>query len=80
MTRPQDRRLHHNRTHPREVEQPPYFVHDLQLFALGVQLAIRNSAAHGTTEMTEQEALERLSTLSLLARCVEGCDLVTILD
>lgn len=48
----------------------------LRSFAPGVQQTIRNPAAHGTGEMAPQEALERLATLSLLARWVETCDLL----
>ncbi len=47
----------------------------LRFFAPGVQLTIRNPAAHGSQELTEQEALERLASLSLLARWVDECDL-----
>lgn len=49
----------------------------LRQFAPGVQMTIRNPAAHGLDELDEQEALERLATLSLLARWVEACDLQT---
>lgn len=52
----------------------------LRLFAPGVQLTIRNTAAHGTGEIAEQEALERLATLSLLARWVDQCDLSQTTD
>lgn len=48
----------------------------LRQFAPGVQMTIRNDAAHGTYEMAEQHALERLTTLSLLARWVDECELV----
>lgn len=48
----------------------------LRQFAPGVQMTIRNGAAHGTDEMPEQLALERLAVLSLLARWVDECDLV----
>ncbi len=47
----------------------------LRHFAPGVQMTIRNPAAHGLGEMSEQEALERLAALSLLARWVEDCRL-----
>lgn len=42
-------------------------------------LILRNvsaTATHGRGEMTEQEAVERLSVLSLLARWVDQCDLI----
>jgi hypothetical protein len=45
-------------------------------FAPGVQMTIRNSAAHGLGELDEQVALEQLATLSLLARWVDECDLI----
>lgn len=48
----------------------------LLLFAPGVQMTVRNSAAHGLGELDEQSALERLATLSLLARWVDECDLI----
>jgi hypothetical protein len=47
----------------------------LRFFAPGVQMTIRNEAAHGAAEMDEQSALERLSTLSLLARWVDECEI-----
>ncbi|MFN3003020.1 TIGR02391 family protein [Mycolicibacterium wolinskyi] len=48
----------------------------LRQFAPGAQMTIRNPATHGLGEMTPQEAAERLSTLSLLARWVDQCDLL----
>jgi uncharacterized protein (TIGR02391 family) len=50
----------------------------LRRFAPGVQLTIRNSAAHGVDEMDAQDALERLGVLSLLARWVDRCELVEV--
>lgn len=50
----------------------------LRQFAPGVQMTIRNSAAHGSVEMSEQEALERLAALSLLAGWVENCELIEV--
>lgn len=47
----------------------------LRQFAPGMQMTIRNPAAHSLDELTEQEALERLAALSLLARWVDECDL-----
>ena len=49
----------------------------LRQFAPGVQMTIRNPAAHGAVELGEQEALERLAVLSLLARWVDECHLET---
>lgn len=48
----------------------------LRQLAPGIQMTIRNSAAHGLGELDEQLALERLATLSLLARWVEDCEVV----
>jgi hypothetical protein len=39
-------------------------------------MTIRNSATHNTDDISEKDALERLATLSLLVRWVDGCDLV----
>lgn len=47
----------------------------LRQFAPGVQMTIRNPAAHSPEELGEQAALERLAVLSLLARWVDDCDL-----
>lgn len=44
----------------------------LQL-GLGSFFAIRNPAAHETGEWTEQESLEQLATLSVLARLIDSC-------
>ena len=49
--------------------------HGLRLFAPGVQMLVRNEAPHSTEAWTEQEALERLATLSLLAGWVAACAL-----
>jgi uncharacterized protein (TIGR02391 family) len=48
----------------------------LRRFAPGAQMTIRNPATHGPGEITPQEAVERLSVLSLLARWVDECELV----
>lgn len=45
----------------------------LRLFAPGVQMLIRNPATHSVDDMPEQDALERLAVLSLLARWVDQC-------
>jgi hypothetical protein len=45
--------------------------------AQGVYSAIRNPAAHTTNELPKQEALEQLATLSVLARWIEGCEIVS---
>lgn len=49
----------------------------LRQFAPGAQMTIRNPAAHGDA-MGEQDALERLAALSLLARWVDHCRLVEV--
>jgi hypothetical protein len=41
----------------------------------GVQSTIRNPSSHGVSELSEQEGLERLAVLSLLARWVDECEL-----
>ncbi|GAA3771070.1 hypothetical protein GCM10022240_24080 [Microbacterium kribbense] len=43
----------------------------------GVFSAIRNPATHSTDDMARQEALEQLATLSILARWIHRCELVT---
>lgn len=48
----------------------------LRQFAPGAQMTIRNPATHGSAEMSEQEAAERLAVLSLLARWVDQCNLL----
>lgn len=51
----------------------------LRQFAPGLQMTIRNPAVHGgAAQMSEQDALERLATLSLLARWVGHCQLVRV--
>jgi hypothetical protein len=46
--------------------------------AQGVFSAIRNPATHSTEELPEQEALEQLATLSMLARWIDQCEVVQI--
>lgn len=43
----------------------------------GVFSAIRNPATHSTQDMERQEALEQLATLSILARWIDRCELVS---
>lgn len=43
----------------------------------GVFAAIRNVATHTTDDVSKQDALEQLATLSLLARWIDRCDLAT---
>ena len=49
-------------------------------FGQGCALGIRNLNAHGTGELAEQEALEYLAALSVLARWVDECDAVGVAD
>lgn len=49
-------------------------------FAPRVQMTIRNAAAHSTDLKSEQDALEWLAALSLLARWVESCALFEYCD
>ncbi len=44
----------------------------------GAFAAIRNIATHTTADLPKQEALEQLATLSLLARWIDQCEVVTI--
>ena len=43
--------------------------------ARAMSLTVRNPATHLRTELTEQEALERLGALSFLARLLDGCEI-----
>jgi hypothetical protein len=47
----------------------------LRQFAPGAHMVIRNPAAHSTDQMSEQDGLERLAVISLLARWLGECDL-----
>lgn len=44
----------------------------------GVFAAIRNTATHTTADLPKQEAPEQLATLSLLARWIDLCPLVSV--
>lgn len=44
-----------------------------QYFGMGCAQGIRNPQAHPSPDLTEQEALEQLAALSVLARWVEQC-------
>jgi hypothetical protein len=46
--------------------------------AQGVFSAIRNPATHTTKELPKQEALEQLATLSVLARWIESCQVISL--
>ena len=45
-------------------------------FGRGCAQGIRNLSAHGTDDLPEQEALEHLAALSVLARWVDACQVV----
>ena len=47
-----------------------------QFLGMGCAQGIRNPQAHGTDDLEEQEALEQLAALSILARWVESSNLV----
>ncbi|MDX3841806.1 TIGR02391 family protein [Streptomyces europaeiscabiei] len=47
------------------------------LLGQGAYSALRNPAAHGVTDLPEQEALEQLATFSVLARLIDECQVVT---
>ncbi|MER8026725.1 TIGR02391 family protein [Glutamicibacter protophormiae] len=46
-------------------------------FAPGVNMVIRNPATHVAEDFTEQDALERLATLSVLAKLVDKCQVLS---
>ncbi len=50
----------------------------LRQFAPGANMVIRNPATHVDQDMSTQGALERLATLSLLARLVDRCAVETV--
>ena len=47
-----------------------------QYLGMGCAQGIRNAQAHGTDDLDEQEALEQLAALSVLARWVESSSVV----
>lgn len=59
------------------AEQPKRWTsaHEGAMFlGMGCAQGIRNSQAHPSDDITEQEALEQLAALSVLARWVDECD------
>ncbi|MBC6447334.1 TIGR02391 family protein [Actinokineospora xionganensis] len=52
----------------------------VRLFALGCAWAIRNPATHEDGEWEEQEALEQLAALSVLARMIDQCEVIRVED
>ena len=46
----------------------------LRQFAPGTNMVIRNPATHANEPLSEQAALERLATLSVLAHFVDHCE------
>lgn len=53
----------------------PAFGKVLAGLSVGLNLTVRNSAAHDREEITEQEAMERLAAYSLLARFLDQCEI-----
>ena len=49
-------------------------------FGMGRAQGIRNPQAHPSDDITEQEALEQLAALSVLARWVDECDVVSVAE
>src|SRR6476661_6675043 len=47
-------------------------------FAPGVNMVIRNPATHVADDFTEQDGLEQLATLSVLAKFVDRCVVVSV--
>ena len=47
---------------------------------MGCAQGIRNPQAHPSSDLTEQEALEQLAALSVLARWVDECEVVNAAD
>jgi hypothetical protein len=45
----------------------------LHQFAPGISMVIRNPATHKDSDLSEQDGLERLATLSVLAHLVDRC-------
>lgn len=50
----------------------------LLCFAPGVNMVIRNPATHVAKDFTEQDGLEQLATLSVLAKFLDRCVVVTV--
>lgn len=46
----------------------------LRQFAPGANMVIRNPATHDSEPLSEQAALERLATLSVLAHFLDACE------
>jgi hypothetical protein len=46
----------------------------LDLLATGLNLTVRNVTTHTRTELSEQEAMERLAAYSYLARLLDRCE------
>lgn len=67
------------RYEPEDVSRSAQSIREgLGRYASGCYMVIRNPATHRPEdEMTEQEGLERLAALSLLARYVERCEVLT---
>ena len=46
----------------------------LNALATGLNLTVRNVTTHTRTELSEQEAMERLAAYSYLARLLDQCE------
>lgn len=58
----------------------PSFAKVLAGLSVGLNLTVRNPAAHGREEITEQEAMERLAAYSLLAGFLDQCEIRQVDD
>ena len=52
----------------------------LNALATGLNLTVRNVTTHTRTELSEQEAMERLAAYSYLARMLDACEIRTSAD
>ena len=69
--------------HISRTERPDDWISALegaQHLGMGCAQGIRNPQAHPSDEITEQEALEQLAALSVLARWVDECDVDSVDD
>ena len=75
--KPGERRLRFQ--HIDKTEQPRDWTsaHEgAQRFGMGCAQGIRNPQAHPSPDITEEQALEQLAALSVLARWVDACEVV----
>ena len=79
--KPREPRLRFSDIDP--TDQPKRWIsaHEGAMFlGMGCAQGIRNPQAHPSDEITEQEALEQLAALSVLARWVDECDVDSVDD